>query len=896
MFSPHTGRKARRGSFEGILHKNTIQKTLAQRRCSAPSLVFNKALSKPRSTVRESNVCSISIEQCPFVLGLTSEDSELILHESVKLTQDLKTKERYLFLFSDMIIIAKLKSGTSFRLKHRVDLAEMMALSCEEEDEKEEACLFHSYPKNALLFIWPCNGCIASFRSLEVKELWLDTLVWQIREVGGTESITVPYTRLLMKVLTGCNASKAINTSNMEGLIDCPTEADAKKYQLLAAMINEDGMCHLIENNKKRKAVISWPFTFRRSSTLSETSVSPELKATLFDQPLSIVCEEDALPKPILGPSTEGIFRKAANEKTRKELKEDLNSGKTLDLKSKPVHLLAVVLKDFLRGIPNQLLSSELYHEWMAALEKPTLEKRTENMKCVADKLPRPNWILLQHLICVLHHISKASTVNKMDSNNLAVCIGPNMLQPRHDKILSLEAQKQANDRVITLVEFFIDNCFDLFDENISQLISTTEKDSLEDTDVSEITFQQNDSAYDSTDPEHEGHASTLTSYQEDLGMINSGSEALKSSMDHDINLSESSISLFKVSSMGRRKSEPHIVLSRDTKVVEGRKLNRSHDDVTVCKSGAPSTKEKLTKQVLDIAFYKNKMPRGLTVNTSYSVDVLDDVLQNALSSCSLESSFSDCSVFTSSPLASPISPKNSCLIRHQSCSLKSGIRTDLKSSSREIKKHSKSFSYVNNKKMLAKTQSWGPEGQNPRLQRNVFNSSLRNRNQYENESPQAKSFQQPAVVRLRRPQSARKMSVDEVFRMVDQRNPGKPPSYEEAIHKNVPPFKGMTVQTMRATVSNNEFSSSSDIPMDSTYRERRTHDYTIQTTINEGSMERNCSLQMQQLCQYGKTKSVLIRSMSESVKKHKHETLNRRCSQPFELYDQIQYAKESYV
>lgn len=118
---------------------------------------------------------------------------------------------------------------------------------------------------------------------------------------------------------------------------------------------------------------------------MSEPPSPPELKATLFDQPLSIVCEEDNLPKAILvskqlmqciidfhfigiymlirsincisslqdiltilriqGPLTEGVFRKAANEKFRKELKEDLNYGRDLDLKSKSVHLLAVVFK-----------------------------------------------------------------------------------------------------------------------------------------------------------------------------------------------------------------------------------------------------------------------------------------------------------------------------------------------------------------------------------------------------------------------------------------------------------------------------------------------------------------------------------------------------------------------
>lgn len=45
------------------------------------------------------------------------------------------------------------------------------------------------------------------------------------------------------------------------------------------------------------------------------------------------------------GPFTEGIFRKAANEKARKELKEELNSGGKVIFENESVHLLAVVFK-----------------------------------------------------------------------------------------------------------------------------------------------------------------------------------------------------------------------------------------------------------------------------------------------------------------------------------------------------------------------------------------------------------------------------------------------------------------------------------------------------------------------------------------------------------------------
>ncbi|KAM4772352.1 T-cell activation Rho GTPase-activating protein [Rhinophrynus dorsalis] len=696
----------------------------------------------------------------------------------------------------------------------------------------------------------------------------------------------------------------------METLIGCHTEADAKKYQLWAAMVNADGICHVIESNKKRKAVISWPFTFRRGSTLSDSSVPPELKAPLFDQPLSIVCEDDSLPKPIhdilkilriQGPVTEGVFRKAANEKARKELKEELNYGKMLDLKSKPVHLLAVVLKDYLRGIPHQLLSSDLYQEWLAALEKPSLEEKIEEMKCVAAKLPRPNWVLLQHLICVLHNISKTSAVNKMDANNLAVCIGPNMLIPPQDKSLSLETQKQLNDKVITLVEFFIDNCFDLFGDNVSDLLGTSEHDSLEDLDPAELTSHQNDSAYDSTDPEHEGQASTISDYQINQWTINtSSSEELQCSLDQDLDMSGSSVTRFinAISSMERRCSEPYIYPSQNSKEVSGQKLTRSHDDVTVHNNTACLTDVDLSKKVSERALYRKKMPKGLKVNTNYNAGVSDD-LHNACSNCSLESSFSDCSVFTSSPLISPSSPKRAGLLRHQSCSMKCKARSDTTPTGKEIKKHSKSFSYGNHKKMLTKTQSWGPEGEKAGLQRNEFSSGLRNKSGHEYDGTQNKPFQQPAVVRLRQPQSARKLSVDEVFRMVDQRNPGKPPSYEEAIHKNVLSHISMTVQTMRASISSKDCStpnSTNEHIMDSSYRDDKRHSGNHQNSVNGTQTPEPCVEAAETIYQGGKPKATIVRTMSGFIQKNKHEYINRRCSQPLEIYDQIQYAKESYV
>ncbi|NXC44451.1 TAGAP protein, partial [Penelope pileata] len=86
----------------------------------------------------------------------------------------------------------------------------------------------------------------------------------------------------------------------------------------------------------------------------------------------------------------------------------------------------------------------------------------------VADKLPRPNLVLLKHLLSVLHRISQNADTSRMDANNLAICVGPNMLSPGAGSTFPLELQKEMNDKVTVLVEFLIDNCSEIFGEDVA--------------------------------------------------------------------------------------------------------------------------------------------------------------------------------------------------------------------------------------------------------------------------------------------------------------------------------------------------------------------------------------------------------------------------------------------
>ncbi|NWS61063.1 TAGAP protein, partial [Chunga burmeisteri] len=671
----------------------------------------------------------------------------------------------------------------------------------------------------------------------------------------------------------------------------CFLQADAKKCPLLIPADTEDGLCHsAADGTKKRKKVISQSFTLRRSSANGNSpgQLDSGAKIALFGQPLAIICgEDDTLPRPVQdllailytkGPSTEGIFRKAANEKARKELKEDLNKGGNVDLKSKSVHLLAVVLKDFLRNIPSKLLSADLYEKWMQALEKPSKQEKIEELKEVADKLPRPNLVLLKHLLALLHHIGQNAETNRMDSSNLAICVGPNMLSPETGNTLPLEVQKEMNDKVTVLVEFLINNCSEMFGEDIAFPVCASAEESPEHTDSSTehlCAAHQNDSAYDSPDPEAEGSPCT-SQMEQPKGRSTSVSRR------YPTHISAPSLTNFRndISTMDRRYSEPDLSFQNR---LEGRirkqKLNKSEDNF-------PVQQKQLGLEALE---------KRLAILPS---QLSTDSLPKTSSSCSLESS--DGSVFTSSPVVSPSSPKKTFLNRPQSFSTKA--TEDCSTPSREIKKHSMSFSFANRRKTLIKTQSWGP-GKNMGFQRDNFTK----KDQFSCRVVQENSPDDDKPLPMEYEQRSRFRSADEVFREVDQRNPGRPPSYEEATKNCLAtkvPSHNLTVQTMRRLkVSNQDTSlphpcsscapdavctALKDLPSG---RVSAAKDSDVETEMLSVTVGINSRVSLPV------TPGVYrLRAMSESCQKNKLEYVARRCSQPVFDVDQIQYAKESYV
>lgn len=135
------------------------------------------------------------------------------------------------------------------------------------------------------------------------------------------------------------------------------------------------------------------------------------------------------------GPLTQGIFRKSANARALRELRDKMDSiGPSGDanalIESAPVILVAALLKDFLRSLPNPLLCTALYDNWMRVLTLPSVKEQLASVRSLLLQLPSCHLTLLAQVLSVLHTVARRSSVNLMCASNLGVCVGPSVLWP----------------------------------------------------------------------------------------------------------------------------------------------------------------------------------------------------------------------------------------------------------------------------------------------------------------------------------------------------------------------------------------------------------------------------------------------------------------------------------
>ncbi|KAM8722208.1 rho GTPase-activating protein 6-like isoform 1-T1 [Acanthopagrus schlegelii] len=159
------------------------------------------------------------------------------------------------------------------------------------------------------------------------------------------------------------------------------------------------------------------------------------------------------------GLQTVGIFRVGSSKKRVRQLREEFDRGVDVQLDEEhSIHDVAALLKEFLRDMPDPLLTKELYTAFIntTLLDSDEQQNVTQLLvyllpACNSDTLHR----LLEFLSTVTDHAHDRQdkdgheiTGNKMTSLNLATIFGPNLLhkQKSSDKEFSVQSSARAEE------------------------------------------------------------------------------------------------------------------------------------------------------------------------------------------------------------------------------------------------------------------------------------------------------------------------------------------------------------------------------------------------------------------------------------------------------------------
>ncbi|TDH06827.1 hypothetical protein EPR50_G00117550 [Perca flavescens] len=175
------------------------------------------------------------------------------------------------------------------------------------------------------------------------------------------------------------------------------------------------------------------------------------------------------------GLQTVGIFRVGSSKKRVRQLRMEFDQGWEVQLDEEhSVHDIAALLKEFLRDMPDPLLTRELY---MAFINTMLLDYSDQEsaIQLLIFLLPPCNSDTLQRLLCLLSTVAahakdgldndgQAITGNKMTSLNLATIFGPNLLhkQKNSDKEFSVQsfARAEESTAIISVLQRMI-NIYD---------------------------------------------------------------------------------------------------------------------------------------------------------------------------------------------------------------------------------------------------------------------------------------------------------------------------------------------------------------------------------------------------------------------------------------------------
>ncbi|XP_047435965.1 unconventional myosin-IXAa isoform X3 [Mugil cephalus] len=203
----------------------------------------------------------------------------------------------------------------------------------------------------------------------------------------------------------------------------------------------------------------------QKTTTKCSKKFDPELSSRQFGVEVSrLTSDERTVPLVVEklinyiemhGLYTEGIYRKPGSTNKIKELKQGLDSDvDNMNLDEYNIHVIASVFKQWLRDLPNPLMTFELYDEFIRAMALQDKKEMIRGVYSVIDQLSRTHLNTLERLIFHLVRIALQEDTNRMSANALAIVFAPCILRGP-DTIDPLQSVQDIN-KTTACVELII--------------------------------------------------------------------------------------------------------------------------------------------------------------------------------------------------------------------------------------------------------------------------------------------------------------------------------------------------------------------------------------------------------------------------------------------------------
>ncbi|KAL7787971.1 hypothetical protein V8C37DRAFT_389215 [Trichoderma ceciliae] len=170
----------------------------------------------------------------------------------------------------------------------------------------------------------------------------------------------------------------------------------------------------------------------------------------------------------LFGLGVEGIYRQSGSVNHINRLKSMFDSesqAQLLDFRNPEnffhdVNSVTGLLKQFFRDLPDPLFTTEHHGSFINAAKHDDEVVRRDSLHAIINSLPDPNYATLRALMLHLHRVIDNSHVNRMNSHNLAVILGPTLMGTDPSTAIT-DAGWQ-----IKVIDTILVNTYQIFDED----------------------------------------------------------------------------------------------------------------------------------------------------------------------------------------------------------------------------------------------------------------------------------------------------------------------------------------------------------------------------------------------------------------------------------------------